>query len=72
MSAPFIRRHLCAICALQFDDAGDGTVNYVAFCHAVDEVETFSSRAQEPSRGSPLLSNGFRKPNSAYAGTGYS
>jgi len=51
----------------KFDDAGDGSVNYIKFTTAVDLAETFSTR-QAGSQYKPLFTNGFRKVNAAYAG----
>lgn len=54
----------------KFDDLGDGSVNYVSFTQAVDDIERQAGRGQglpTGPGGQPLLANGFRKPNSAYA-----
>jgi len=54
----------------KFDDLGEGSVNYIGFCQAVDEQEWQSGRSlQVPygAGGKPILANGFRKPNSAFA-----
>jgi len=49
----------------KYDDKGEGSVNYVAFCHAVDAIETHSARLSTPSYENVYA--GFRKPNAAYA-----
>ena len=49
----------------KFDDNREGSVNYVAFCNAVDGVETHSSRLNTASAHKTYV--GFRKPNSAFA-----
>ena len=45
--------------AKKFDDDGEGMINYVAFCCAVDDQETSSLRSADAAKGN-TFHGGFR------------